>query len=135
MPDENIALPIHFPRRFQLWSYAVSHSLLLLRSTKNEDHPSRLDVLFRGVSEVKLPRSLTNVSIGLVPDGDPLLDELGVRRKPEIHAFSVTADDYDGGFVVAWSVHFAEDDLDFDDPCAIEERTYWRHVTSHGGYE
>jgi hypothetical protein len=137
MPDENIALPIQFGRKFQLWSYAISQSLLLLRSTRNMDDPdsTRLDVLFLGVSEVKVPRSLHNLSIDLIPDGDPLLNKLGVERKPERHVFSLTGDDYQSGYVVAWSVHFAEDDLDFDYPSAIDERIYWPHVIKHGKYK
>jgi hypothetical protein len=130
-----VALPLHFGRRFQLWSYTVSHCLLLLRSNKNEDNTTRLDVLFRGVIEAKVPRNLTNLSIGLIPAGDPLLRTLGVERKPERHVFSLTADDYETGYVAAWSVAFAEDDLDYDDPCAIEELVYWDHVIKHGQYE
>ena len=36
-------------RRFQLWSYRVSHSQLLLRSVRDAEHTSRIDVLFKGV--------------------------------------------------------------------------------------
>jgi hypothetical protein len=137
MPEENIALPLQFGRKFQLWSYGVSHCLLLLRSTRNMDDPdsTRLDVLFRGVREMKVPRSLHNLSIDLIPKGDPILDKLGVEREPEFHVFSLTADDYRSGYVVAWSFSFAEDDLDFDYPCAIEDTTYWSHVIKYGRYE
>ncbi|MBP2323270.1 hypothetical protein JOF56_003655 [Kibdelosporangium banguiense] len=137
MSEENIALPLQFGREFELWSYGVSHCLLLLRSKRNIDDPNstRLDVLFRGVKEMKVPRSLNNISIDLIHKGDPLLDKLGVEREPEFYVFSLTADDYQSGYVVAWSVSFAEDDLDFEYPCAIEDSTFWPHVIKYGQYQ
>jgi hypothetical protein len=40
-------------RRFQMWAYSVSHSLLLLRSVKTAVHSSRIDLLFTGVSFIQ----------------------------------------------------------------------------------
>jgi hypothetical protein len=42
-------------RRLQMWSYVFSHSSVLLRATKNEAHPTRLDVLFKGVGAMQMP--------------------------------------------------------------------------------
>jgi hypothetical protein len=44
-------------RKFQVWKYTVGHSQLLLRSTKSPDCSTRIDVLFKGVSEFHLPAS------------------------------------------------------------------------------
>jgi hypothetical protein len=50
-------------RRFQLWSYRVSHSQLLLRSVKDAEHTSRIDVLFKGVDALDLPTRLDGLVI------------------------------------------------------------------------
>jgi hypothetical protein len=50
-------------RRFQLWSYTVSHGQLLLRSTKDDDHPTRVDVLFKNVQTINLPASMDGLHI------------------------------------------------------------------------
>jgi hypothetical protein len=84
---------------------------------------------------MKVPRSLHNLSIDLIPKGDPLLNKLGVEREPEFYVFSLTGDDYQSGYVVAWSMYFAEDDLDVDYPSALDEHIYWPHVIRHGQYE
>jgi hypothetical protein len=41
-------------RRFQLWRTIVGHSQMLLRSTKDDANPQRIDVLFKPVEAVKL---------------------------------------------------------------------------------
>jgi len=38
---------INSGRFFQLWSYTVSHSELLFRSTKSPEFTTRIDVFFR----------------------------------------------------------------------------------------
>jgi hypothetical protein len=39
-----------FSGRFQWWAYTVSHGQLLLRRTKEPEHPTRADVLFKDVA-------------------------------------------------------------------------------------
>ena len=43
---------INSKRMFQIWSFVVSHTELLLRSTKSPDHRTRIDVFFKGVGEL-----------------------------------------------------------------------------------
>jgi hypothetical protein len=50
-------------RMFQVWKYTVGHSLLLLRSTKCPEWPTRIDVFFKGVCEFHLPTSLAGLFI------------------------------------------------------------------------
>ena len=50
-------------RKFQLWRYTVSHGQLLLRSTKDDDHPTRVDVLFKNVHAIDLPASMDGLHI------------------------------------------------------------------------
>jgi hypothetical protein len=42
-------------RRFQMWRYSVSHGQLLLRSNRDNDHATRIEVLFKAVDRVELP--------------------------------------------------------------------------------
>ena len=50
-------------RHFQLWRYTVSHSQLLLRSTRDNDHDTRVEVLFKGVRRVDLPTSFDGLTV------------------------------------------------------------------------
>jgi len=54
---------INSEREFQIWKYTVGHSQLLLRSTKAPNLPTRIDVLFKGVSEFHLPTALSGLSV------------------------------------------------------------------------
>lgn len=51
------------PRRFQVWRYQVGHSQLLIRSVKSADHPSRIDVLFKGVDVIEMPTNFEGLEI------------------------------------------------------------------------
>jgi hypothetical protein len=50
-------------RTFQVWFYTVGMRRLILRSTKDEQHPTRIDVLLQGVTHLKLPTLLVGLSI------------------------------------------------------------------------
>ena len=50
-------------RQFQIWSYKVSHAQLLLRSTKSENNPTRIDLLFKNVAIINIPTLLNDVRI------------------------------------------------------------------------
>lgn len=52
-----------FSRTFRLWMYVVSHRALLLRSSRTDIEPSRIDVAFFQVEEVHLPTSLDSLEI------------------------------------------------------------------------
>jgi len=41
-------------RRFQLWAQTVSHGQLLLRSPNSDSEPTRIDLLFKPVTAMKL---------------------------------------------------------------------------------
>ena len=66
MPDEII----NSEREFQIWQYTVGHRQLLLRSTKSPDFPTRIDVFFKGVSELHLPTAFSGLSIREASDRD-----------------------------------------------------------------
>ena len=53
--------------RFQLWSYTVSHAQLHIRSPRDEDRPSQVDILFVSVELIELPTAFSNVTIAVMP--------------------------------------------------------------------
>ncbi len=120
-PSVEGALVSYPSRLFQLWAYTVSHGSLLLRSTKTDDDPTRVDVLFRNVKALDLPTVLHGVSVavagpdatarvaaatGLAPDDDTVFFEVATRNCT--------------GYVVAGAVSSDEDTREFH-----EASRYW----------
>jgi hypothetical protein len=105
-------------RFFQLWRYSVGHSQLLLRSTKSEDCPTRIDVFFKGVKEFHLPTSFDGLSIADVSNEE-------VRRlqafKPSLKTgyyyrfYKVKSVDF-AGYIVALVVGCHEDNGEYYEP-------------------
>ncbi len=56
-------LPIEYNRNFSLQFYWVGHGLLLLRSGKTNQHPTRIDILFCDVRWIALPAWLDGIRI------------------------------------------------------------------------
>ena len=57
-----VRLPLDFgARKFQLWTYAVSHAQMLLRSNQSESSRTRIDLLFKNVHAVNLATVLDGV--------------------------------------------------------------------------
>jgi len=90
-------------RRFQMWKYTVSHKMLLLRSVKGDDHPTRIDVLFVGVSHVVLPTAF---------------DGLRIERSGD--DFRLAGSDWEGS-VVALNMAHEEDNGEYFDPSPFAE--------------
>jgi hypothetical protein len=88
-------------RRFQMWLYEVGHSQLLLRSVKNEDQTTRVDVLFKNVHSIQLPTAMAGMSISRSGQG-----------------FALEGKDWDGR-VDAGACFVAEDDGEYFDPSAF----------------
>jgi hypothetical protein len=55
-------------RLFQVWSYSVIRSQLLLPSTKSSDDFTRVDVLFKGVKQISLRVSSRDLQIAKATD-------------------------------------------------------------------
>lgn len=65
-------------RLFKVWSYSVSHSSLLLRSTYEDDDEEKailegynIDIEFSGVGYIDLPVMLNSISIRELKEGIP----------------------------------------------------------------
>jgi len=68
---------IAFDRPFELWAYHVSHRQLLLRSNKRDEHDVRVEILFRGVSQICLPVFMPSISITEASGGGEFVVEYG----------------------------------------------------------
>lgn len=97
-------------REFRVWSYMVGHRELLLRSLKDDAHPTRVDVLFVSVYQIDLPTTMHGLRIVEkrleVVSGDHL--------HPKRH-FILSCDQYDGR-VVAGGFAFHEDTGEWNEP-------------------
>jgi hypothetical protein len=91
---------------------------MLLRSTKSPDFPTRIDVFFKGVSELHLPTSFTGLSIAESSEAD--VGKLCSLRQPpsfgkDIKVFKVQGIDF-LGYVAALTVVCHEDEGEYDSP-------------------
>ncbi len=50
-------------REFKIWRYGVSHSKLLIRSPKNREHDTTIDIQFYGVEYINIPNKFKNIEI------------------------------------------------------------------------
>jgi hypothetical protein len=51
----------------QLWSYAVGHKRLLLRSVRSASRATQVDILFKDVALIHIPSSLNDLEVSEVP--------------------------------------------------------------------
>lgn len=111
-----------FNRRFQIWSYTVSHGTLLLRSTKAPGTPTRVDVLFKDVAAINLPTNVDGLTIERADDA-AAREAASTLDEPELRGRTVFAVRGRGcrGHVVAGAVFHHEDEGEFFDPSALLE--------------
>lgn len=50
-------------RTFQIWSYDVSHSMLLLRSPASDRDNEQVDIVFKGVDFISIPTRIRDMVI------------------------------------------------------------------------
>lgn len=109
---------INSKRFFQLWSYSVSHTELLFRSTKSTEYSTRIDVLFKGVKEFHLPTTAQGLLIKEASDAD--LRKLCILRQlqsfsKDIKVFIVQGADF-VGYVAALIALSHADEGEYHDP-------------------
>ncbi|GAA1380910.1 hypothetical protein [Catellatospora chokoriensis] len=117
-----IAFPLSFDRRFELWSYRVSHGVLLLRSNIRAGCATRIDLMFRGVTALKLRDEYKDLVVDLL-SLDAARAELGHEMdaiQSGMFAFSIRSASGASGYVVASSVYLSEDDMDYGEPSSID---------------
>lgn len=110
----------HPERVFQVWSYGVGMSRLLLRSTKSDTFDARVDVLFQNVKALKLPTLLDGLTVAEA-DGSEVAQisrETGCLPDEETTLFVLRSPAYEG-YVVAGVCLVAEDDGEYFEPSQL----------------
>src|SRR5690349_18618875 len=108
MDPEPINSEVEFDpgRRFQIWSYRVGHSQLLLRSNPEEGFYSRIELLFKGVAAVHLPTVMSGLIVQVLKRGHrglpPWADAHDGR---EVYAVAFSGGE---GYVVAGAAFMSE---------------------------
>jgi hypothetical protein len=102
---------VRFDRKFQLWLYSVSHGQLLLRSTKNQNYQTQVDVLFKNVAIIQLPVVFAGLAISEISQQEFRLFELSacLLDVHERRCFKLEGENWDG-FIVAGHVSWLEND-------------------------
>src|SRR5689334_11720122 len=83
-------------RRFQVWRYEVGHSMLLLRSTKGDQHATRVDVLFKPVKRLDLPTAFDGLTVERAGEGR--FDLRGDGWSGSVHATTVSVTEDEGEY-------------------------------------
>ena len=110
-----VTLPAQYNRLFSVHLYWVSHGLLLLRSGKTNQHPSRLDILFSDVRWMALPAWFEGIRIELGGLSDIPLP-LTAKIKQEAHlmtVFRVVSQGVAHCLIAGAGVRVAEDQADY----------------------
>lgn len=115
-----LAFPLKFERTFQLWSYSVSHNVLLLRSTQTAVNPTRIDLMFRAVQEMRLRSRLEDVEIDVLQAEEAAGEFADVQVSGGRNLFVVSSVGLSRGYVVASSLYMSEDDLAYGEPSTID---------------
>lgn len=104
-------------RTFKLWEYSVSHNQMLLRSPKNEDHLTNLDIVFVGVTYCDVETLIRGI---VLRDGTmEELEAISIRTGEEVDASDlfVLESPNNINFIVAAAVKVLENTMDiFDSP-------------------
>ena len=105
------------PRSFKMWRYNVSHRQLLLRSTKENDTPTRVDILFKDVTAIKLHTELLGLTILKISPAevDSIPEELKGLISDRKTLFSIESARC-AGYVLAGLMEQAEDTGEYDEP-------------------
>jgi hypothetical protein len=107
-------------RMFVVFSYSMSHGLLLLRSRKAGRFLTRIDILFQDVRAMELRSWFTGVSIEQV-EADYLLHQRSKPAEliePGNVVYLIAGSGWDG-FVVGGRISFLEDDGDAFAPSGL----------------
>jgi hypothetical protein len=131
-----IEFPVEFgDRRFQIWSFEVSHSVLLLYCPPTKEQPTRIDITFRAIDEFRLRQGLVDLSVDLLDGSDPRLADLGLTLGLWEHVFTVSAKGFPHGYVVAGSMFTAEYDLSDANESISDETDLERHLLKKGYFQ
>lgn len=127
--------PVNLQRRVQLWSYRVSHSVLLLRANQGPRLDTRIDLMFRAVRQVKVSHRYENLSISVLVSDEAMgmfgLDPGEIESRT---VYGLASNGLLASFVVAGSLHLAEDNLGDGDPSALDDKSLAAHIIRSGSH-
>jgi hypothetical protein len=106
------------PRMFEIWEYTTSHAQRLLRSTKSDISPTRIDVLFKNVKVMNLVTGLDGLAIRQATEDE----RLRFANEAALHSdqpFWVVESTSFRGYVGASLMLTHEDDGEYNDPSAL----------------
>ncbi|BCY09800.1 hypothetical protein [Actinoplanes sp. L3-i22] len=113
----------HSERTFQVWRYSVSHTTLLLRSTRDDAHPTRIDLVFGGVRRMLLQPVFEGLSISLASDERRESVERGLGGTWGSGALYFL-DDEGANFVAAGPPAWHEDEGSYTDPSFFQSMLF-----------
>jgi hypothetical protein len=103
------------PRLFKVWGYSVSHTRLLLRSTKEGGLPSRIDLFFGGVSRMLLRPHYTGLRAAAAEPAEVQAYRAQYGEIPDRSTLFVLEPDL-ASFVVAGVMQSHEDEGGYQEP-------------------
>jgi hypothetical protein len=106
-------------RTFQFWAYTVGMARLLLRSTKNETFPTRVDVLFQNVKAMQLPTSLDGLVVSEADDELAKRIEADTGILAEVSRFFAIETAHGLGYIVAGVMVSREDAGEYFEPSEL----------------
>ena len=128
-----IEFPVGFgDRMFQVWRFEVGHGVLLLYSAPTKEQPTRIDITFRAVGEMRVRSRLDDLSVDLVTESDPRFDVTVPSRR---FLFAVSAKDFPHGYVVAGNMFTAEYDLSDAAHSVSNDAELERHLLKKGYFQ
>ena len=104
-------------RMFQTWEFKVSHGQLLIRSPKDANHSTNVDLIFSGVEYVDLPRHLGQLEVQHPDEADISFIGERLAKQGSSNSIFVLTSDSRRYHVVAAALTISENELDiFDSP-------------------
>lgn len=104
-------------RMFQTWEFKVSHGQLLIRSPKDANHPTNIDLMFSGVEYMDLPRHLGQLEVQQPDETDVSFIGERLAKQGSSDSIFVLTSDNRRYRVVAAALTVSENELDiFESP-------------------
>jgi hypothetical protein len=116
--------PFSSPRSFQVWLFTVTHRTLLLRSVKDTNNATRIDILFKQVRHLYIPSQFNGLD---VVEGEFLgvPENLRASLKVGEKIYRMTSPAFDG-WIVATTCAWHEDNGDYGDDSYFDvPRVVW----------
>lgn len=102
---------------FQTWEFKVSHGQLLIRSPKDANHSTNIDLMFSGVEYMDLPRHLGQLEVQQPDETDVSFIGERLAKQGSSDSIFVLTSDNRRYRVVAAALTVSENELDiFESP-------------------